>query len=690
MRETRVVGSNPPESKPKAGWRLAVLATAALVAWSALAAGPAPAAAAENDEIASLEPRRYVSLEWARKHKDTVHTILEICPPPPGSLRPCRPPWEVIGTTGNLRVKFDRARMKQDFELDSRGAVAIWGYLTRPEGEPLPIEIPGYSQFGEKLTVVDMDLSAASNLVTQMLQGAELAARIQAWAAEAKLADLLAQQKAYENLAAIELEVLAETKRALLRIYEQCLRWGLESRDISEAAAALAKAEARRDAAPKPAAAGQAAAIATFFGHVTSQKVSFQTWLDELLGPETAPYLGIVAGLVDKSEGVIRANAAEVQDLVTKIEAGSLDPAGQAAAMHRLIEVAEIVRALGDDLILRHRNLNRDRIAALETWPQLAAGRPAGFDFGDIRSTKDIVAECIHAVPPPSPTEPEGLRAGEAGKRAGEWLEQLRALLYDITREARYRQVSQKARESFEKQILVFLDEHDRNVRAAKSVENALALAKHEVGLTADAFEDEACMNKLKTQRDFIKVVLMVEVLDHLIRSIPDVTLPLKKLGLEVGDQLAIVVSLLPRASLDKPPPEQFRTDFHVSNYGWQGAKWRKVKGQVMFVRAEKDTNYAPRAGVAALWNFHGKSPKRKAPLRALAPGVGIGAIFLDFDDDEASVEVGLGLTVTLFQDLLHLTYGYNLQAETGDGGRNYFGIGLSLTDLVGAAKGED
>ncbi len=197
------------------------------------------------------------------------------------------------------------------------------------------------------------------------------------------------------------------------------------------------------------------------------------------------------------------------------------------------------------------------------------------------------------------------------------------------------------------------------------------------------------CRHRLKKQRDFLKVVLMVEVLENLINSIPDVTLPLKKLGLEVDDQVAIVVSLLPRESRDKPPPEQFRADFHVSHWGWQAARWREVKGQITFVRPEKGDNFAPRAGVAALWNFHGKATKRKSRLRAVAPGLGIGATFLDFDDDEDNVEVGLGVTVSLFQDLLHLTYGYNLQAETPDGGRTYFGIGVSLTDVVSQAKGE-
>lgn len=41
-------------------------------------------------------------------------------------------------------------------------------------------------------------------------------------------------------------------------------------------------------------------------------------------------------------------------------------------------------------------------------------------------------------------------------------------------------------------------------------------------------------------------------------------------------------------------------------------------------------------------------------------------------------------MNLSLFQGLLHVTYGYNLQAEeTVGGGRKYFGIGVSLSAVV-------
>ncbi len=102
--------------------------------------------------------------------------------------------------------------------------------------------------------------------------------------------------------------------------------------------------------------------------------------------------------------------------------------------------------------------------------------------------------------------------------------------------------------------------------------------------------------------------------------------------------------------------------------------------------------NFAPSPGVT----FGGTYPARRNTfVRALSPGIGLNATFLNWKDPTydsdakkylantkgSEVNIGMGIQVSLFNNVLVFSYGANLQAERS---RWYYGIGLSFVQLGG------
>jgi hypothetical protein len=104
----------------------------------------------------------------------------------------------------------------------------------------------------------------------------------------------------------------------------------------------------------------------------------------------------------------------------------------------------------------------------------------------------------------------------------------------------------------------------------------------------------------------------------------------------------------------------------------------------------DPDTSFDP--APSASWNLHYRiRPDVSAPwhsklYRFFDPGFGINTAALDFEDE--NFQIGVGGHLTLFEDLLIVGYGYNLQAET-DHDYWYLGIGvLEALDTVGSLFG--
>ncbi|MYC68995.1 MAG: hypothetical protein F4X12_22025 [Acidobacteriia bacterium] len=107
--------------------------------------------------------------------------------------------------------------------------------------------------------------------------------------------------------------------------------------------------------------------------------------------------------------------------------------------------------------------------------------------------------------------------------------------------------------------------------------------------------------------------------------------------------------------------------------------------------------NFAPSPGVT----FGGTYLARKNRfVRALRPGIGLNATFLNWKDPTydpdaktylpntrgSEVNIGMGVQFSLFNNVLVFSYGANLQAERS---RWYYGIGLSFVQLGGKIADE-
>lgn len=116
---------------------------------------------------------------------------------------------------------------------------------------------------------------------------------------------------------------------------------------------------------------------------------------------------------------------------------------------------------------------------------------------------------------------------------------------------------------------------------------------------------------------------------------------------------------------------------------------------------------------MSVLWNFYGDARKTGSAWRTVAPGFGFTMTLLDFDEDDDmdgmgdmddmdgmlamssddggdgnDLEIGLGLTASFFDNLLSVTYGWNLMAEQ-NGSRNYWAIGVSLSEALDKLQGK-
>ena len=124
-------------------------------------------------------------------------------------------------------------------------------------------------------------------------------------------------------------------------------------------------------------------------------------------------------------------------------------------------------------------------------------------------------------------------------------------------------------------------------------------------------------------------------------------------------------------------------------------------------MESPRDVNYEPAPGVTLAWTYR---PRRQHGrfMQTLAPGFGVNVSFprfgsrvtsFDFGDPSADpptvtratveessdeIEVASGLVLTLFDNALQFTYGWNLNVDEK---REYFGVGFSFVELIRKVK---
>lgn len=177
---------------------------------------------------------------------------------------------------------------------------------------------------------------------------------------------------------------------------------------------------------------------------------------------------------------------------------------------------------------------------------------------------------------------------------------------------------------------------------------------------------------------------------------VPGTMINLKAIGAGTADQIEIrVTNLVTQEALSRiltPRPFGFRA---------------KVTDSLMFLKrlgvsdtdranGVEDFNFGPSPG----FTYGGSYLSRGSNFaRFLRPGVGINVTFTNWKEpsfdlatgkfvkgtSSTSIQTGMGIQFSLFNNVLQFTYGANLQVKQD---RTYFGIGLSFVNLTSKLKG--
>ena len=173
-------------------------------------------------------------------------------------------------------------------------------------------------------------------------------------------------------------------------------------------------------------------------------------------------------------------------------------------------------------------------------------------------------------------------------------------------------------------------------------------------------------------------------------KHVPDTIIDPDRLSEQDVDQIELRI-------INRKTRERMVLFFRLREFGWRA----KMTDTFMFFNRKGGdpkegidaVKFSPAAGVTFGTTY---LPRKYSFIRALRPGFGLNASILnwkdrDFDEVTGQVSatttgsklnVGLGVQVSLFNNVLIATYGVNLQAARN---RHYYGIGISIIQLNGA-----
>jgi len=165
------------------------------------------------------------------------------------------------------------------------------------------------------------------------------------------------------------------------------------------------------------------------------------------------------------------------------------------------------------------------------------------------------------------------------------------------------------------------------------------------------------------------------------IEQLQDTLLDLRRVPGEDGD------TILVRARLYDPgrEPTEATSSFEITHYDY----FARLVPSVVLVRPDEIASGADgfRFAPALGWMHHYR-PRPEADswyanfARPLQVAAGMHAIFLNFDNESG---IGLGGTISFWNDRLQFGAGWNLSAQSSDEGRHYFFVGSDLIGLLQA-----
>lgn len=153
-------------------------------------------------------------------------------------------------------------------------------------------------------------------------------------------------------------------------------------------------------------------------------------------------------------------------------------------------------------------------------------------------------------------------------------------------------------------------------------------------------------------------------------------TVDLRRAGVKVGDYLSIKVRV--REAGGERVLEEKSFDFVIGSMGWH----REYTGQLLFASptsGPSKSQFEANVGVIVTWKYGHRNPVGSAKFMSwLNPGLGIHATSLH--QGGSTLEVGSGVAVSLWDNLVTGGYGWNLGVRND---RQYVFVGIGILDLL-------
>ncbi len=578
-----------------------------------------------------------------------------------------------IPNSGVLKIDFDRRAMADRWEQGTEASISIGGRVVGRDSSSRRIEVPGYSVIGDSSSYT-LNVRSASTALQLMAQGGRFAHRIKGFWQDGQLAAVNAKLAVVGSEEEKLRAAFAETRRVLNEVYAAALTFTLTRADVERAAAELAAARSEVSGVRSQVEEAGKAGINTFFGGLATQIPSITAWLGQIQAEENEQLLRIISEIVGRSSAVMITNVNAIQDAFVLFATGNLTPVAQETLLRSLLVLADEISRLEQDIfyyypqlpLAERERLVRERQIRAELSDEL---RDSNLDrlvyFGtDIaEKTEKAYRDSLQRVSicGPEPT-PKSVDLDSARTLVEQFMDELRqrtgVSLTGLRPNTQF----------LERDFQTTLDE----LRSLQTLSNSLRAQKYEL----------ECRQKLQNAvvQEYgaryaasvtaVELLLLQDIIARLIRNVPPTNISLTDLGLNYGDRLILEINTIPAPAGGLTGQRPF--EFEVVPSGFSGP-FPAVYDALVFARASKaESDFSFRPGVLAMWNYYGNS---KA-WRTVAPGIGIGAIFLDFgaqtelpdgtvvSESGDVFQFGLGLTAGLFNNLLTGTAGWNLTAS--------------------------
>ncbi len=148
--------------------------------------------------------------------------------------------------------------------------------------------------------------------------------------------------------------------------------------------------------------------------------------------------------------------------------------------------------------------------------------------------------------------------------------------------------------------------------------------------------------------------------------------------GAEEGDVLGVTAELVKSNPETDTETEISKTHSNLSlaKLGWS----THVSGDLIFIRREDEDVFTTAPALSYVYRYRPWSETGGGQrfLSVLNPGLGLNFATLSFD--QSDIQVGVGVTLSLFRDLIRVGYGYNLQVDERP---EYFFVGFNFTEII-------